>query len=150
ITTAKIKNGAVTGSKIKTKSLGTVPSAENAAVAGSIVPPEAPHLVGASGEPEFKGVWENREAPQTPGSFYKDHEGVVHLEGLAVGTEGEGTYVVFTLPSGYRPSGNQLFEGYGYPGGIGGPNLVTVTPSGNVDGGNRLEVSLAGITFRAG
>jgi hypothetical protein len=151
ITTAKIKNGAVSGAKIKASSLGTVPSAthaDNATIASSIAPPESPHLVGAPGEPQFATGWESGASVLTPVSFYKDHEGVVHLEGLADGLEmGD---LVFTLPSGYRPNGRQLFMVFGYPLGAGGPDLAVVEANGEVHAGNGLEVSLSGITFRAG
>jgi hypothetical protein len=156
VITAKIKNGAVTGAKSNARSLGTVPTAvnathaENATLAGSIAAPEAPHLVGAPGEPQFATKWENGAPGLTPVSFYKDREGVVHLEGLATGVLGETPDLVFTLPSGYRPNGDQLFLVWGYPGGAGGPDLAVVKANGEVHAGNELEVSLSGITFRAG
>ena len=163
VVTTKIKKGAVTGAKIKTSSLGIVPTAANAthadtaanathadsaAVASSIAPPEAPHLVGALDEPPFAGEWENNGGSLTPISFYKDREGVVHLEGIA--SSNNLADLVFTLPSGYRPNGDQLFEAFGYPNGAGDAQLVTIKASGQVHAGNSLEVSLSGITFRAG
>ena len=154
VVTAKIKKGAVTGAKIETSTLGIVPTAANAThadsatVASSISPPEAPHLVGALGEPPFAEEWENGAPGLTPISFYKDREGVVHLEGLA-DSDNLGD-LVFTLPSGYRPNGDQLFETFGYPNGAGAAQLVAIKASGQVHAGNSLEVSLSGITFRAG
>jgi hypothetical protein len=149
ITTAKIKNGAVTGAKIKASSLGTVPSAthatsaDDATIANSITPPEAPRIVGAAGQPPFASGWKG-EANFGPISFYKDREGVVHLEGLA---EGNNTGVaVFTLPSGYRPEKKLFFSNFGYSGATW---PVYVEPNGEVQSGSKFEISLSGITFRA-
>ena len=161
ITAAKINSGAVTGTKVSLDSLGTVPSAakaadatnaqnathaENATVAGSIAPPEAPRLVGTDGQPPFAAQWENSGNKLAPVSFYKDREGVVHLEGLA-SQESNGGDLVFTLPSGYRPKERLLFQVFGYSG---APTDAFVDPDGTVHAGNETEVSLSGITFRAG
>lgn len=149
ITTAKIKNGAVTGAKIKAGSLGTVPSATHAAtadsatVASSIAPPEALRIVGAAGQPPFASGWKS-DANFGPISFYKDREGVVHLEGLA---EGNGTgYVVFTLPVGYRPEKRHFFVNFGTSGQV---QDVYVDANGEVSSSDNFEISLSGITFRA-
>lgn len=164
ITTAKIKKNAVTGAKIKKKTitgsdininkLGTVPSANVANVANSLAPMEATHLVGAPGEPGFEGGSSNVGVTGpfklNPVGFYKDHDGIVHLEGVAnVGGEG----FIFTLPPGFRPASGTLllfepleesdvlvfgsnltFEGFSFDGKVLGANSV---------------VSLDGITFRA-
>lgn len=146
ISSAKIKNHAVTGAKIKASSVGTVPSAthaDNAAVASSIAAPEAPHIVGAAGEPPFAPGWES-DANFAPISFYKDREGVVHLNGLADGNET--SFVVFTLPSGYRPETRLFFSNFGYSGAT---FPVYVDANGNVMSGSNSEISLSGITFRA-
>ena len=143
VTAAKIKNGAVTGAKIETGSLGDRrrprqmrTHADSATVASSIAPPEAPHLVSALGEPPFAEEWENGAPGLTPISFYKDREGVVHLEGLA-DSDNLGD-LVFTLPSGYRPNGDQLFETFGYPNGTGDAQLVAIKASGQVQRGKLL------------
>lgn len=155
ITTAKIKNGAVTGAKIKSNSLGTVPSAthatnadsaavaDRATVANAIAPPEAPRIVGAGGQPPFASGWKG-DANFGPISFYKDREGVVHLEGLAEGNETG--FVVFTLPSGYRPATRLFFSNFGYSGATW---PVYVDANGDVSSGSNTEISLSGITFRA-
>ena len=95
VTTAKIKQSAVTGAKINLSTLGTVPSATQARIAdtanhataadtaSALGPPEAFHLVGATGEPGFQNSWRNfPSAPSSPANvgFYKDQEGVVHLK----------------------------------------------------------------------
>ena len=121
VTTAKIKKNAVTGAKVKKqtltgsdinlKKLGTVPSAETA---NTVPPREGIHLVGTANEPAFLPGASN--APSVPpftfqgAGFFKDHDEVVHLEGVVKGTP-EG---VFVLPPGFRPaSGTIQFFGSG-------------------------------------
>lgn len=109
VTTAKIKNNAVTGPKVKEASLGTVPSAE---LANSLAPLEATHVVGAPNEPPFENGSSNPTAEETavldfnPVGFYKDHDGIVHLQGAALtpGTPG----FIFTLPPGFRPAPGKI------------------------------------------
>lgn len=162
VTTAKIKQGAVTGAKVNLATLGTVPSANQAHIAdtanhataadtaSALAPPEAFHLVGASGEPKFQDSWRNfSQAPGSPASvgFYRDQEGVVHLKGSA--DKGEGP-TVFQLPPGYRPAGALNFavtcSGCGATTGglvISGSDGAVQAPPGAV------RVGLDGITFRA-
>ncbi len=117
VTTAKIKKDAVTGAKVKKQTLtgsdinlsklGTVPSAQ---IANSIPPAEPTHLIGAPGEPPFEGGGANFASPIPgvtfpPGGFYKDQEGIVHLEGYV---EPGAAGAIFTLPPGYRPGPGQL------------------------------------------
>jgi hypothetical protein len=152
VTTAKIKDGAVIGAKIKASTIATVPSAaqatnathaDTATVANSTAPSEAPRLVGTAGQPSFVSPWENRGEGFTPISFYKDHDGVVHLEGLAESPGGKD--LVFTLPSGYRPREFHLFTNFGYSGAA---TDVRVDPNGDIHAGNEFEVSLSGLSFR--
>ena len=154
VTTAKIKKGAITGAKIKLSSVGTVPSA---ALANSLPPVEAAHVVGAPGEPSFEGGSTNYEPAETkepPIRFYKDHEGIVHLEGYAfVGNPG-GTELVpiFTLPPGYRPApGTALLfqEGEGALVFGAGTKFAGETFTGTVVGEVNTKQSLNGISFRA-
>jgi hypothetical protein len=112
VTTAKINKDAVTGAKVNESTLETVPSAN---LANSLAPMEAVHLVGAAGEPQFENGAHNfgSTGPFTlqPVGFYKDHEGVVHLQGIAeTGKVSPG--FVFTLPPGFRPASGKtlLFE----------------------------------------
>jgi hypothetical protein len=155
VTTKKIKKNAVTGKQVKESSLGTVPSAS---LANSIPPAEATHIVGAPGEPPFENGSSNLGSSgplrlSTVG-FYKDHEGIVHLEGIAkVGTS-SGIASVFTLPAGYRPAAgttllfSQLEESLTI---ISGSNTVFegIDLSGKVIGEKEKLVVLDGITFRA-
>jgi hypothetical protein len=148
VTSAKIKAGAVTGGHVDERSLGKVPSAKRADGAGradSLVPPEAPHLVGTTGQPAFVSPWANNGGDFGPISFYKDREGVVHLAGLASGNNvGD---LVFVLPPGYRPAKSLLFVAFGVSGAA---TDVLIKANGEVHAGNLFEVSLEGVTFRVG
>jgi hypothetical protein len=175
VTSAKIKKEAVTGAKIKLSSVGKVPSAatadtagtansaktaETANVANSLVPPEAVHIVGNSGQPGFENGSHNYVATGlgsvlNPVGFWKDHDGVVHLQGIAeAGKTGGGIIPVFTLPSGFRPANGkillfqQIEEGTAV---IAGDNtfLEGFNLSAKVLGSEEKPVALDGITFRA-
>jgi hypothetical protein len=111
VTNAKIKNATITGKKLNLKKLGTVPLAAHASsadIAGT-VPPNAVHVVGAPGEPGFQSGTSNLgglgEGINTPNaSFLKDHDNVVHLEGIVKkGTGGPIPGTLFQLPPGFRP-----------------------------------------------
>jgi hypothetical protein len=171
VTTTKIKKDAVTGTQVNEATLGTVPTANSANsansattagtanVANGLAPLEATHIVGAPGEPGFENGSSNIPIP--PGTpfgvnqvgFYKDHEGIVHLQGIAhVGTGGS-LNSIFTLPPGFRPGSNKLielemFEETGVL--IVGSNVVVegLDLSGKVVGLEETAV-LDGITFRA-
>jgi hypothetical protein len=172
--TKQIKNGAVTGAKIKKRTitgaqvnlakLGTVPSANTAATAGTanaLSPPEAIHLVGMPGQPGFEGGSVGYGEPGVtyqPVGFYKDKEGVVHLEGVVqVGKEKGTTSLVpiFTLPPGFRPANSvvQIFPSVSTNGVvIAGSNASYEGHglSGNVLGSEGETLVLSGITYRAG
>jgi hypothetical protein len=149
ITAAKVKNGTLTGAQINASTLGTVPNATNAQTAqhaqtaDAIPAPEALHLVGEPGEPPFAPTWENLPEGAVAAAFYKDREGVVHLQGI-VG--GDGTQeVVFTLPPAYRPAHTQAFPALGNGGVLA---LINVGSSGEVFSSDKDLVNLNGITFR--
>jgi hypothetical protein len=158
ITGAKVKKGTLTGTQINLSTLGTVPTATNASsatnainainaqraqTADAIQAPEALHLINAPSEPPFAPNWKNFAMGYAVAGFYKDREGVVHLQGTV---EGNGTTsLVFTLPPGYRPAAYQPLPGIGN----GVPTTVTVRESGEVISNNPEIVSLNGITFRA-
>lgn len=155
VTTAKIKKDAVTGAKVNEATLGTVPSA---GIASSLTPPEAVHLVGAPGEPPFEDGAKNPSSSEvpygfTPVGFYKDHDGIVHLQGVAqAGTE---LGLVFTLPPGFRPAANTII-----PWNFGGEGQALIVGSGIVSSGIDLSgkvagepggvVTLDGLEFRPG
>lgn len=116
VTGAKVKQRTLTRADINMRKLGRVPSARHAlvaatassaAVAASVAPPEGIHAVGAAGEPPFApgagnlGVLPESGFALPPVGFYKDREGIVHLEGAGKpGPSG----VIFVLPPGYRPA----------------------------------------------
>ena len=95
---------------------GTAANADHAVTADSAssIPPAGPiHLVGTPGEPPFLSNSTNHPFPSVPGAsgtyqhvgFYKDHEGIVHLEGVVdAGKEGPAPGLLFVLPPGYRPA----------------------------------------------
>jgi len=161
ITTPKIKGDAVTGAKVNEGTLGTVPSANSATTAGTanaLSPLEATHLVGASGQPGFENGSSNFPGEAgvsfNPVGFYKDHEGIVHLQGVAVvGKNGSGIVPIFTLPPGFRPGTGKIIIG-GVSTAIafiGGPNVVFppgIDLSNRVAGEEEELVILDGITFR--
>jgi hypothetical protein len=154
VTTAKIKNDAVTGAKVNEATLGTVPSAN---LANSIPPAEPTHLVGAAGEPGFENGSTN--FPGEGGlsfnsvGFYKDHEGIVHLQGIAKAGSGS-IPSVFTLPPGFRPAAGKLIVLQQIEEStviIAGSSVSSggVDLSGKVLGQAEKPVVLDGITFRA-
>jgi hypothetical protein len=160
ITAAKIKNGAITGSKVQLSSLGTVPSAaqattaanatnaahaDSASVADAIAPPEALRAVGRPGQPPFAPAWENTGLETAPVAFYKDREGVVHLQGTASGNGTE--ELILTLPAGYAPAANEYFPSIGSSGAF---SVVRVSPTGEVVGADKSRAHLDGISWRAG
>jgi hypothetical protein len=116
VTGAKIAKGTITGTQVNVSTLGTVPaaqtaqtaqSAQTAETANTVAAPEPWHFIGALGEPQFQHGCKNE--PNLTVGFYKDHEGVVHLQGSYLECVPEGE-VAFQLPSGYRPG---FIEGFG-------------------------------------
>ncbi len=161
ITAAKVKKGTLTGTQINASTLGTVPTAQTA---NSLAAHEAWHEVGASGQPAFANSWTNSTAAIHGESvaFYKDHEGNVHLRGLATG--GESGKPIFFLPPGFRPAKASFIRpAVGCTGGTvcekGASNVVIVGSSFTLPadegmvlspGGGATDVFLDGVTFPAG
>ncbi len=90
--------------------------------------------------------------------FYKDHEGIVHLEGDALVGDAAPYPIVFALPPGFRPAPKTVIT---FPN-IEGEQVISIDGSGVVEeghdysgsvvlsgGGSDNLVSLNGITFRA-
>ena len=162
ITAAKVKKGTLTGAQINVSTLGIVPAANTADTAeraNSLAAPEGFHEVGAAGEPLFQNSWRSTTTgnaiPKSAG-FYKDHDGIVHLEGAA--SDGTDT-TIFQLPPGFRPANNQLLTFVvpcaNCPNSMGllqiyGPGYLPGTEGAvwNVTG-TATTVNLDGITFRA-
>lgn len=72
----------------------------------ALMAPEAWHEVGTTGEPGFQNSWTNYGSGYSTVAFYKDPLGVVRLKGL---TKFGSSNLIFTLPSGYRPSGHSIY-----------------------------------------
>jgi hypothetical protein len=154
VTTAKIKNEAVTGGKVNEGTLGTVPSA---AIANGLAPLEATHLVGTPGEPAFESGSKNAPTEASigfnPVGFYKDHDGIVHLQGVAI-IGPSSVPSLFTLPAGFRPASGKLIiteqieESKAL---IAGSSTSSggIDLSGKILGTPEKAVVLDGITFRA-
>jgi len=137
-------------------------TADSASFASSIPPAGPIHVVGATGEPQFLDGSTNRGT--VPGGpvyqsvgFYKDTEGIVHLEGvIEPGTSGSPAGLLFQLPVGYRPAAGKFvaFEpaekrglliggtGAGFGGNEYSGMLVASDPSAGA-------IPLGGVTFLA-
>jgi hypothetical protein len=158
VTAKKIKKGTITGTQINLAKLGTVPSAQLA----NSIPPGQVNVVGASGEPGFLGGSQNFGSisglANTPAvSFLKDHDNVVHLEGIAKkGSGGPIPGTLFQLPVGFRPASGTIAV-LEIPEKISllivGSNVVVEGKdiSGDiVASGEKENVILTGVTFFAG
>jgi len=166
VTGAKIKKGTITGTNINLAKLGTVPSAttantaSTAGTANALAAMESTRLVGAPGQPPFLDGSSN---PPSGGpfkvqevGFYKDHDGIVHLEGVAKLGKEENPIkgLIFQLPPGFRPPSGvaDIFEFgeksaffvFGSNVSIAGKNL-----EGDVYSVAEETAFLNGITFRA-
>jgi hypothetical protein len=163
VTGAKVKKQTLTGKNINLKKLGKVPSASSADVAGSLTALEATHIVGAPGQPGFLDGTINIPGEEgvnfPPAGFYKDHEGIVHLQGFVFVGEGKSPIegLIFQLPAGYRPAAGTS---------VVFPNVedneeISVLGSNTISNGKDLSgdifandgyeavVALNGITFKA-
>jgi hypothetical protein len=151
VTGAKVKKGTLTGKQIDASTLGTVPNASHATVAGGAdelggqpaasyasVQLEPIHYVGAPGEPNFEPECENYEPTNIEAiGFYKDSFGIVHLVGTGQNCLGK----MFTLPDAFRPPRAQRFSG--------GLEEIFVASTGEVKLYGTPTAELDGITFRA-
>jgi hypothetical protein len=135
-------------------------TAEVANVANALGPAEPVHIVGTAGQPAFEDGSHNYSPPGIGSilnlvGFWKDREGVVHLQGIAEGGKpGTGIASIFTLPPGFRPADGKLllFEPINEAEAIIAGNntfLEGKNLSAKVIGGEEKPVPLDGITFRA-
>ncbi len=110
--TAQLKPDAVVSSRVRDGALKAVDlaPAEQAKVRG--VTPW--HLVGAAGEVPFNTTYSNT-APATDPTRFRREGDVVRLAGIAQTSQNGATWnglpdrVVFTLPPGFRPAGQNVF-----------------------------------------
>lgn len=97
--------------------------------------------VGGSGMPAFEQSWQN--LANEPVAFKKDPLGAIWLQGVAE-RNGSADNLVFTLPSGYRPTQQITFTDM-----LGGSfNSVTILANGQVTVPSGIYCNLNGITFK--
>jgi len=88
--------------------------------------------------PTLTNSWVNNGAASTAAGYWKDAFGMVHLRGQI--NSGSAGAAAFTLPAGYRPAKDHLFDGLG--------PLVAVYATGVVSPSASSLTSLDGISFR--
>lgn len=96
----------------------------------------------------FQNSWSDAGYPEPVCSYYKDAFGVVRLQGGAIHS-GNSSATIFTLPSGYRPTGTLTFTVFGEASSVAVLSLLAIDSSGNVSmlpAGN--VVAFNGITFQ--
>lgn len=104
---------------------------------------DAWHEVGTIDEPAFENGWTNYGGNYATVGFMRDSNGIVHLKGLA---KSGSTGSMFTLPEGYRPTEDRLFNIIRANNAIGRVNIRT---TGVVDA-NLISsgwTSIEGISF---
>ncbi len=154
ITAAKVKKGTLTGTQINASTLGTVPSAltaQTAQMANTVAPSEPWHEVGTPAEPQFQHGCKNLISTEQTVRYYKDHEGVVHLEGRYTGCASTGD-IAFQLPAGYRPERPDSSLQFGSSTGPVVVVLSTIDKAPFLSGAVECGLSdciINGITFRA-
>jgi hypothetical protein len=129
---------------------------------------EAPHVVGAVGEPAYLNSFIPYVHPDySPAAFAIDRAGTVHLSGLVCYRQSIGTaclagsvtggppIAIFSLPAGYRPAKTRLFSTWTNAVGVYVAGRIDIAPNGVVSitgipsfGGS--WISLDGISFQAG
>jgi hypothetical protein len=128
------------------------------------------HEVGAAGEPPFAtgtvgftAMWQNFDLAHNSAGFYKDRTGTVHLKGLVafvpvpdcncvLAHNPVSPWVVFTLPTGYRPASREFQITLQQD----RRAAIEVMPDGrviieliNIDMAKNEWLSLDGVSFRA-
>lgn len=98
--------------------------------------------------PTLLNSWQNYGTAYGSAAYWKDKCNVVHISGMVKGgTITDGT-VIFTLPSGYRPSAPEKFLVVS----VNALCILDIYTNGNVTiraGANASWVSLSGISFKA-
>jgi hypothetical protein len=127
ITGKSIKNNSVTGRDVKNASLsgkdlsskaraalrGATGPPGPAGPAGGVTPIEGPRRIGASGQPAFQNNYSQATGYRAP-AFFKDRDGIVHLEGSLQNPSPVEGSPAFILPVGYRPDARIQFETHTY------------------------------------
>lgn len=118
-----MKDGSLIGADVADGSLSGADVADGSLTGADLGADEAPHVIGAVGEPTFGNggdgdcLWQDFGAPFNPVSFYRGKDGRVHLAGVPASQNGPGgcggefeDFRVFTLPPAYRPANVELFS----------------------------------------
>lgn len=94
----------------------------------------------------FQNNWQDYGGSRRPVGFYKDKEGLVHIEGVASSGDVVVPTVMFNLPAGYRPSTREYF-GIATDTGFG---QIFIESNGDVyyQGGGNIYFSFGNVTFR--
>ena len=119
-------------------------TAGDAAVAEALTPPEAVHFLDEPGEPRNVGSFKLLSGV----GFWRDHEGIVHLQGHLEPTVDNAGGLTEELPVADRPEEVALFFGVTPK----GTARVLVTLAGRIEilgAGKEEIVSLDGLTWRA-
>lgn len=105
---------------------------------------EAIQLVGGIGEPAFRNRWRNYGGAWSHAGFWKDADGVVHLQGTLTGRSAD--KVAFQLPAGYRPA-TDLFT---VAAGGDHASSIEILTNGEILIVGAGSIGLDGLTFLAG
>jgi hypothetical protein len=145
----------ITGADVNESTLGQVPDAATlgGAFPGSFAKAtqQAVRLIGVGAEAAFQNGFENSACNGCPAvGYWKDSIGNVHLQGSLQGPT-DGT--AFTLPPGYRPTGDVRFLASASVSDAAKHSVVFVQDDGAVkivDAEANHDTSLNGVSFRAG
>ena len=119
-------------------------------LAGALKSTPTIHRVSSAGEPPFLNGWQNDGNDVAPAAFFRDREGIVHLQGVVTGGTSD---FVFTLPPGYRPKVTDEFAALTVNAGpTRAINQLEVQDTGDVVLYDPvgLWASLSGVSFRCG
>jgi len=132
-------NALITNLKIKDNPVYVFGSSMFSVVNTSPITVTAPTLL--NGATNFGSGFE-------PAGYYKDGDGVVHLQGLILlGVAGVGA-AMYALPVGYRPSANEMFA-VNANSAFGRCDVLSTGDVVAVDGTNSQYFNTSGISFRA-
>lgn len=108
------------------------------------------HVIGDPGEPTFENSWTNYDTSVWGSAAFWKEGHTVHLFGLVSRTGTAAASVIFTLPTGYRPTSNGMFAvATGESGQFGRVHVITDGTVHWVQGGTTEQdyTSLSGISF---
>jgi hypothetical protein len=126
------------------KQADSATTARSADIAAALTAPESVHFLDRPGEPRNTGSFQ----AVTPIGFYRDHEGVVHLQGHLEPTVDNAGPLTDELPPADRPAQIELFFGINPKGSA----RALVEPTGRIEVISAAKgeiVSLDGLTWRA-